>query len=299
MDRLYLMTVFAAVADAGSFGGAARRLDISAPAVTRAVAALEQRLAVQLLARTTRNVRLTDVGERYLNDVRKIITAADEADEAAVGINSEPRGHLTITAPVMFGRMYVLPGIAQYLARYPKTEVSAMFLDRVVNMMEEGVDVGVRIGELSDSSYRALRVGQVRRVVCGAPDYLARHGIPTRPGDLAVHTLIVASSLSPRADWRFVEQGVPTMLQVCPRLSFTSVDGAIEAAVQNIGLTRVMSYQIAPQLAAGTLKIVLSEYETAPVPINILHREGRNASAKVRAFVDLLAEQLRVDASLA
>jgi DNA-binding transcriptional LysR family regulator len=298
MDRLHLMTVFVAVAEANSFAGAARRLDMSPPAVTRAVAALEQRLAVQLLTRTTRNVRLTDVGERYLHDARKIISAVDEADEAAVGVNAAPRGHLVITAPVMFGRMYVLPGIAQYLAQFPATEVSAMFLDRVVNMMEEGVDVGVRIGELGDSSYRALRVGEVRRVVCAAPDYLACHGIPTEPDELLAHTVIVASSLAPRADWRFIEQGVATMLQVRPRLSFTCVDGAIEAAVHGVGLTRVMSYQIAPQLRAGTLKIVLSEYETAPVPIHILHREGRNASAKVRAFVDLLAARLRVDPSL-
>ncbi|MEN9452497.1 MAG: hypothetical protein RLZZ369_1556, partial [Pseudomonadota bacterium] len=151
MDRLYLMTVFVAVAEEESFAGAARRLGMSPPAVTRAIASLEDRLGVKLLNRTTRYVRATDAGQRYLDDARRVIAAADEADEAAVGINSEPRGHLTVTAPVLFGRMYVMPGIVNFLQTYPETSVSALFLDRVVNMLEEGVDVGIRIGELSDS----------------------------------------------------------------------------------------------------------------------------------------------------
>ena len=298
MDRLYLMTVYVAVAEEESFAGAARRLGMSPPAVTRAIAALEDRLGVKLLNRTTRHVRATEAGERYLDDARRVIAAADEADEAAVGINAQPRGHMTVTAPVLFGRMYVMPGIVNYLQQHPDTSVSALFLDRVVNMLEEGVDVGIRIGELSDSSYRALRVGHVRRVLCAAPSYLQRRGIPQVPQDLKQHDVIVASSLSQNIEWRFVDQGEPSSVRIRPRLTVSSNDGAIEAATLGLGVTRLMSYQVAPMLAAGALKVVLSEFESPRVPIHIIHREGRHASAKMRAFIDLMAEHLRAEPSL-
>lgn len=298
MDRLYLMTVFVAVAEEESFAGAARRLGMSPPAVTRAIAALEDRLGVKLLNRTTRHVRATDAGQRYLDDARRVIAAADEADEAAVGINAQPRGHMTVTAPVLFGRMYVMPGIVEYLRAYPDTTVSALFLDRVVNMLEEGVDVGIRIGELSDSSYRAVRVGHVRRVICASPAYLKQHGIPQTPQDLRQHEVIVASSMSQSVEWRFVDQGEPVSVRIKPRLTVSSNDGAIEAALQGLGVTRLMSYQVAPLLAKGKLKVVLSEFESPRVPIHIIHREGRHASIKMRAFIDLMAERLRADSSL-
>ena len=182
MDRLHLMEVFVAVAEEEGFAAGARRLRMSPPAVTRAIAALEARLGVKLLNRTTRFVRVTEAGQRYLDDTRRIIGEVDEADEAAAGINAEPRGHLSVTAPVMFGSLYVTPGIVEFLERYPAAEVSAVFLDRIVNMLEEGIDVGVRIGELPDSSMKALRVGYVRRVLCAAPSYLERHGEPEGVG---------------------------------------------------------------------------------------------------------------------
>lgn len=298
MDRLYLMTVYVAVAEEESFAGAARRLGMSPPAVTRAIAALEERLGVKLLNRTTRHVRATDAGQRYLDDARRVIAAADEADEAAVGINAQPRGHMTVTAPVLFGRMYVMPGIVEYLRTYPETTVSALFLDRVVNMLEEGVDVGIRIGELSDSSYRAVRVGHVRRVICASPAYLKQQGIPQTPSDLKHHEVIVASSMSQSVEWRFVDNGEPLNVRIKPRLTVSSNDGAIEAALQGLGVTRLMSYQVAPLLAKGQLKVVLSEFESPRVPIHIIHREGRHASTKMRAFIDLMAQRLRADASL-
>lgn len=298
MDRLYLMTVFVAVAEEESFAGAARRLGMSPPAVTRAIASLEDRLGVKLLNRTTRYVRATDAGQRYLDDARRVIAAADEADEAAVGINSEPRGHLTVTAPVLFGRMYVMPGIVNFLQTYPETSVSALFLDRVVNMLEEGVDVGIRIGELSDSSYRALRVGQVRRVLCASPAYLKKNGIPNTPQELKQHQVIVASGVTQSVEWRFLDQGEPVNVRMKPRLTVCTNDGAIEAALQGLGVTRLMSYQVAPLLVSGKLKVVLSEFESPPVPVHIIHREGRNASTKMRAFIDLMAERLRADTSL-
>ncbi len=298
MDRLHLMTVYVAVAEEEGFAAAARRLAMSPPAVTRAISALEDRLGVKLLQRTTRHVRVTEAGERYLDDARRVIAAADEADEAAAGINAQPRGHMTVTAPVLFGRMYVMPGIVDYLRQHPETSVSALFLDRVVNMLEEGVDIGIRIGELSDSSYRALRVGHVRRVICAAPSYLKRHGIPQTPHELKQHQVIVASSLSQNIEWRFVDQGEPLSVRIKPRLTVSSNDGAIEAASLGLGVTRLMSYQVAPLLAAGKLKVVLSEFESPKVPIHIVHREGRHASAKMRAFIDLMAERLRAEPSL-
>lgn len=299
MDRLHLMTVFIAVAEEESFAGGARRLGMSPPAVTRAVAALEVKLGVKLLQRTTRYVRVTEAGQRYLDDARRIVADVDEADEAAAGINAAPRGQLTVTAPVLFGKLFVMPGIVDYLNRYPEVEVSALFLDRVVNMLEEGIDVAVRIGQLPDSSMRAIRVGEVRRVLCASPDYLARAGLPVSPAALRDHTIIAATGVSPAVEWRFgADNSGTSAVKLRPRLTVTSNDAAIEAARSGLGITRLMSYQIAAPLAAGELKIVLSEFENAPLPIHIVHRESKFGSNKVRSFIDLMVERLRADKHL-
>lgn len=298
MDRLNLMTIFVAVAEQEGFSGAARHLNISPPAVTRAIAALEEHLGVKLFNRTTRFVRLTEAGQRYFEDAQRVIAAADEADEAAIGRNSEPKGHLVITAPVLFGRLYVMPSISDYMQRYKDTEVTVLFLDRIVNLLEEGVDVGIRIGDLPDSSYKALRVGQVRRVLCASPAYLAKHGIPNSPDELITHQLIVAGMIAPNIDWRFGKDSSSTTIRIKPRLRVTSNDSAIEAAISGLGITQLLSYQIAPQVASGELKIILSEFETKPIPINVIHREGRYASAKVRSFIDLITSNLRANSSL-
>ena len=292
MDRLHQMNVFVAVAEEAGFAAGARRLQMSPPAVTRTVAALEERLGVKLFNRTTRYVRATDAGVRYLADARIILAAADNADQAAAGINADPRGHLAVTAPSLFGRMFVIPGIIDYLQRYPGTEVSAIFLDRVVNLLEEGLDVGVRIGELPDSSMRAIRVGSVRLVVCAATAYLEEHGLPQRPEDLLEHPVVASSAGSDFHNWRFAGPN-KRPLPIEPRLKVTTNDAAIEAVVHGFGITRLLSYQIAPYLANGELKVLLPDYEPAPRPVHILHREGRYASARIRTFVDLLAEQLR------
>ena len=298
MDRLHLMAVFVAVAEEESFAGGARRLGMSPPATTRAIAALEDRLGVKLLNRTTRFVRVTEAGQRYLDDARRIIGEADEADEAAAGINAEPRGHLAVTAPVLFGKLFVLPGIVDYLQRYPAMEVSALFLDRVVNLLEEGLDVGVRIGELPDSSMKAIRVGAVRRVLCAAPGYLDRHGTPATPAELPGHALISASAVSPTHEWKFGQGIEQSSVRVKPRLTVSNNGAAIEAARQGFGITRLLSYQIAAPLASGELKLLLREWEPEPLPIHVLHREGRYASAKIRAFIDLMAARLRGDPAL-
>jgi len=298
MDRFHSISVFVAVAETGGFAAAARQLQMSPPAVTRAIAALEEQLGVKLFNRTTRYVRTTEAGQRYLTDARRILADLNAADEAAAGINAEPRGHLTITAPVMFGRMHVMPGIIDYLERYPGTEVSCMFLDRIVNLLEEGIDVGIRIGELPDSSMQALRVGSVRMALCASPDYLERNGIPLHPKDLLQHSIIASSAGANTADWRF-HQGKDEFTQrLQPRLSVTTNDAAITAAVQGLGITRLLSYQVAPQIADHTLQPVLEDFEAPPLPIHIVHREGRYSSTRVRAFIDLLAERLRADQTI-
>jgi DNA-binding transcriptional LysR family regulator len=298
MDRFHLMSVFVAVAEQQGFAAAARRLQLSPPAVTRAVAALEEQLGVKLLNRTTRYVRATEVGQRYLEDARRILADVDAANETAAGVNSEPRGHLSITAPVLFGRMFVMPGIVEYLNTYPDTEVSAVLLDRIVNMLEEGLDVGIRIGELPDSSLRALRVGSIRVVLCASPGYLERQALPQKPQDLSKYSIIASSAGNQAINWRFESAKGNHVLRLQPRLTVTTNDAAIEAAVQDFGITRLFSYQVAAQVESGELKIILPEYEPAPRPIYIVHREGRYASARIRAFVDLMARRLRSDKAL-
>lgn len=298
MDRLHLMNVFVAVAEEESFAAGARRLGMSPPAVTRAIAALEERLRVKLLNRTTRFVCTTEAGQRYLEDARRIISEVDDADDAAAGINAEARGHLSITAPALFGKMFVLPGIMEYLRRYPAMEVSALFLDRPVNLLEEGLDVGIRIGELPDSSMRAIRVGSVRRVLCATPVYLEKHGTPDTPAELSDHTLIAASTISSNHEWKFGRVPELSSIRVKPRLILNNNDAAIEAVLQGFGIARLLSYQIGTYLVTGQLKIILRESEPNPMPIHVVHREGRYASIKVRAFIDLIVARLREDSSL-
>jgi DNA-binding transcriptional LysR family regulator len=298
MDRLHLMMVFVAVGEEESFVAAARRLTISPPTVTRAISALEDVLGVKLLQRTTRNVRLTEAGRRYLDDVRNIMMRIEEANEAVIGVNAVPRGQLNVTAPVLFGKLFVMPSIVEYLNCFPGMEVAAFFLDSAVNLVEEGMDVAVRIGPLPDSGLRSLRVGQCRRVLCASPAYLATYGVPQHPVDLLQHTIIAASSVSPSVEWKFGPDCGPTLTRMHPRLTVTSNDAAIEAARQGLGITRLLSYQIASHLAAGELEILLAEYENAPLPIQVLHRESKYGSSKVRNFIDLLVEKLRADKHL-
>lgn len=293
MDKLHLMTVFVAVAEEEGFAAAARRLAMSPPAVTRAIAALEARLSVKLLNRSTRFVRVTEAGQRYLEDVRRIIADVEAADEATAGINAEPRGHLTVTAPVMFGKMFVMPGIVEYLQRYPAMDVSALFLDRVVNLLEEGVDVGVRIGELPDSSMKAIRVGQIHRVLCASPVYLQQHGTPANPDELSRHSIIAATGVTPMVEWRFAHAGQNMAVKVRPRLTVSSNDAAIEGSLAGLGISRLLSYQVGGYFDDGQLCRVMQAYETVPLPVHVVHREGRYANVKVRSFVDLIVAQLR------
>lgn len=294
MDRFTELQVYVAVAEAESFAAGARKLGISPPMATRAVADLEARLGIKLLNRTTRFVRATDAGKRYLDDARRLLAELTQADEAAAGINGEPSGLLGITAPVLFGKHYVLPGVLDYLNRYPRMEVNALFLDRVVNLLEEGLDVGIRIGELADSSLNAVAVGKVIRVTCAAPAYLARAGKPDKPGDLLEHSIVLANGLNASPEWKFGAASV----HLKPRLSFATNDAALEATLAGFGITRLLSYQVAPYIADGRLVPLLVDEDPQQLPIHIVYREGRYASAKIRTFVDLMAERLRADRAL-
>ncbi|HZH10690.1 MAG TPA: LysR family transcriptional regulator [Microvirga sp.] len=298
MDRLQAMTVFVAVAEEEGFAPAARRLTISPPVVTRAIAALEARIGTRLLHRTTRNVRLTEAGARYLEDCRRILSEIDEAEETAAGSHREPQGQLAVTASVLFGRMYVAPILLDFLGRYPRVSGRTLFVDRVVNLMEEGLDVAVRIAHLPDSGMTALKVGSVRRLVCASPAYLAEHGIPQEPDDLTRHRTIAFQGVTPSPEWSFQNGGSELKVRLSPRLEVNTAEMAITAAVHGHGLTRVLSYMVAPELAAGRLKIVLAEHEPAPVPIHLVHGEGRQTSARVRTFIDFAAQRLRADGSI-
>lgn len=298
MDRFHLLNVFVAVAEAESFAGAARRLRLSPPAVTRAVVALEERLGVRLLTRTTRVVRVTEAGARYLEDARRIMVEMDEADAAAAGVNATPQGHLAVTAPVLFGKLYVMPIVTEYQSIFAQTSLSALFVDRLVNLVEEGIDVGIRIGELPDSSLRAIRVGRVRRVIVGAPAYFDEHGVPETPEALARHRLVVSSGLSPTNDWSFESAGGKRSVRVQPRIVVNTNDAPLEAAKAGYGLTRLLSYQVAPELNSGELRAVLADCEGPDLPVHVVHREGRHRSSKVRSFVDLAVERLRADRAL-
>lgn len=293
MDRLETMRVFVAVAEEEGFAAAARRLALSPPAVTRAVTALEERLGASLLHRTTRIVRLTEAGARFLADCKRILAEIEEAEAAAAGAHAEPRGLLTVTASSLFGRMFVAPVLLDFLARHPLLSARTVFVDRIVDIVDEGIDVAVRISHLPDSSLTAARVGAVRRVLCASPGYLAQRGAPETPADLARLDAIAFGPVTPRDEWSFPSDTGTITVSPPTRLFVNTADVAIAAAVAGRGVTRVLSYMIEPDVRAGRLAIVLPGYEPPPVPIHVVHAEGRRAAARVRAFVDLAVERLR------
>jgi DNA-binding transcriptional LysR family regulator len=293
-DRLDALTIFAAVAEQQSFAEAARHLSRSPASVTRAIAALEERLQTRLFNRTTRSVALTDAGARYLESCRRLLATYDELEAVTLGERAQPRGWINVTAPTMFGRLHVLPIVRTFLGEYPQVDVRLLLLDRVVSLVDEGLDLGVRIGQLPDSSLRAVRVGQVRRIVCAAPQYIAQHGMPMEPHDLCNHIVVACTSVTPIPDrWSFHGPSGVTSVAVKPRLVVNTTAGAVDAAVDGLGLTCVRSYQAEPHIAAGRLQTVLTEYEPPPAPIHIVHPEGRHLPAKVRLFLDHAASVLR------
>jgi DNA-binding transcriptional LysR family regulator len=290
MDRIDAMQAFVAVADGQGFAPAARKLGLSPSAVTRLIAALEQRLGARLLQRTTRQVTLTDAGSRYLERVRRILADVEEAEQAVEGERTRPGGRLVISAPVGFGRLHVSPVVSAYLKRFPEVGADLRLSDRMINLVEEGVDLAVRIGHLPDSTLVARHVGEMGRIVVASNDYLKAHGEPKRPAEIVAHQTIEFGAMTAAADWRFVENNTEIRVSPSPRFSSNSADAAIQHAEAGGGLTRVLAYQAAASLRAGRLKIVLAKFEQPPLPIHIVYPTSRLLSAKVRTFIDLVTE---------
>jgi len=292
-DRLDTIAIFVAVAEHESFAEAARQLGRTPAAVTRAIATLESQLRTRLLNRTTRSVSLTDDGARYLDVCKRLLAVYDELQDLEIGSEAPPHGTLHVTAPVVFGRLHVVPAIASFLERFPHVDVQARLTDRVVSLVEEGLDVGVRLGELPDSSLRAVNVGHVHMAVYGAPDYLARRGTPVTVDDLASHALISCSGVTPTPRRWSVKGARGDGVAVRPRLTVNTADAAADAAAAGLGLAFLVSYQVEAHVRAGRLRQVLEDCATSPFPIQIVHPAGRYEPTRLRMFVEHVAAELR------
>jgi DNA-binding transcriptional LysR family regulator len=290
MDRLDAMQAFVTVADLKGFAPAARKLGLSPSGVTRLIAALENHLSARLLQRTTRSVTVTDAGARYLERARRILADVEEAEIATESERARPSGRLVISAPVGFGRLHVSPVLTTYLKRYREVSAELRLEDRMINLVEEGIDLAVRIGHLADSSLVARHIGEMRRITVASPGYLKARGEPKRPQDIAAHDTIQFGSAAGSDEWRFVEGGNEVRLDHSPRFSTNSADAAIRYAEAGGGLTRVLAYQAAEAIKRGRLKAVLTKFEQPPLPIHIIYPTSRLLSAKVRTFIDLVVE---------
>ena len=284
MDRLAALTTFVAVAERGGFKAASRHLGVSPPAVTRTIAALERHLGVRLFRRSTRSVALTEEGAALLERAREILMRLQDAEHVVMGRQATPQGELQITAPVVFGRLHVLPVVADLLARHRQMSVRLLLLDRNIRLVEEGIDVAVRIGEPRDSSLRSVAVGTVRQVLVASPAYCAARGHPADPKALGLHDLIAGDNVRTGSQWRFGPHSVG--VAITPRLTVTSIDAQLAAATAGLGIANVLSYQAAEGLAAGTLCRVLDEHAPPPVPIHLLFDAGRANLPSVRLFLD-------------
>jgi DNA-binding transcriptional LysR family regulator len=265
---------------------AAVSLDTSLPSVVRTLAALERHLGVRLLNRTTRRLHLTDEGTQYLERCRLVLAAVQDADASVIDRQAEPQGRLSITASVLFGRFHVAPIVRAFLARYPAVSAELLFVDRVVNVVEEGIDVAVRIGHLPDSSLIAIPVGQVRRVVCASERYLRRFGIPRLPQDLRLHRCVRHTGLSPRNEWSFRVGRRDKAVPINTVMTTNQIDTALAACADGLGLGMFLSYQTQPLLSQRKLRYVLEGFETPPVPLQVVYPHSRLLSATVRTFLD-------------
>jgi DNA-binding transcriptional LysR family regulator len=292
MDKLKAMQTFVQIAESGSLTAAAKRQSSSLPAVVRSLAALEADLGVRLFNRTTRRISLTEEGRRYLATSRELLTALDDAEAALSAEAGEPSGQLTITAPVLFGQMHVAPAVARFVQRYDKTRCSVLLYDRVVNLLDEGIDVGIRIGHLEDSSLVARPVGSIRRVVVASPAYLRRHGTPEHPHDLLGANCVRFIGAS-GAWWVFHENGKPLNVPITGNLDFNHAAPAVEACVAGLGFGTFISYQVEPWLKLKKLKVVLQEFEPPPRPIHIVYPHARLLPARVRVFIDFMKDSLQ------
>ena len=293
MDKLEAMKGFVRIVEKGSLTAAAADLGTSLPSMVRTLAALEREVGVTLLNRTTRRIHLTDEGRQYLEHCRIILGQVREAEAALTSRRLKPQGRLSVTASVMFGRRHVAPIVNEFVRVYPDVTAELLFVDRVVSLVEEGVDVAVRIGHLSDSSLVAIPVGKVRRVVCASLAYLRRNGTPRRPGDIREHRCIRFTGLTPRSEWPFRVDARSTVVPITSVLTCNQVDAAVDACAGALGLGSFLSYMVAPLRRSGKLKYVLEDFETEPLPVHVAYPHSRLLSAAVRAFVDLCVQRLR------
>jgi DNA-binding transcriptional LysR family regulator len=293
MDRFEAMSILVAAVEAGSLSAAARRLGTPLTTVSRKVSELEAHLKTRLLNRSSRQLTLTDAGRSYVAACRRILEDVGDAERAASGEFSAPKGDLAVAAPIVFGRLHVLPVAIEFLKTYPDINIRLVLSDSVVNLVEEHLDVAVRIGELADSSLVATRTGSIRRVICGSSHYFAERGVPESPADLATHDCITFEGLMPNDRWRFTVGRSEVSVPIRSRLIVNTAEAAIDAAIAGLGVTRVLSYQIANALRDGALKMALREFEPAPVPVSLVYAGGRLLPLKLRAFLDFATPRLR------
>ena len=293
MNKLQAMTTFVRIVEKGSLTAAAAALDTSLPSVVRTLAALEHHLGVRLLNRTTRRIHLTDDGAQYLERCRAILSAVQDTEATLTARQIEPQGRLTVTASVLFGRRYVAPIVSEFIRRYPNISADLLFVDRVVNVIEEGLDVAVRIGHLRDSSLVAIAVGQVRRVVCASPQYLRRYGIPRAPEGIRRHSCVRHTGLSPRNEWHIRVDRRTVTIPITSVITCNEIDSALSACTNGLGLGMFLSYQVAPYRKSNKLRYVLEEFETEPLPVQVIYPHSKLLSTKVRAFVDECVKKLR------
>lgn len=290
MDKIESMRIFLKTADTLSFVETSRLLNLSPPAITRAIAQLEHSLTAKLFIRSTRHVRLTDVGLRFYHDAKRIIEDLEQAEAQARGQHQSPQGKLSITAPVLFGQQHVIPIVIDYLQQHPQVDIDAQFYDRNSHLLEEDLDIAIRIGPLRDSSMYAVHVGHVKRITCASPAYLSKHGIPETPQALAKHEIIQASTVETSATWRY---GDKQQVKVSPRLCCNQNSAALTAAISGFGITRLMSYQVGEQIAHGKLMPVLEAFDSELLPVSVVYLEGRRNNNKIRSFVELAVKKLR------
>jgi DNA-binding transcriptional LysR family regulator len=292
MDRILEMTAFVAVAEAQSFSTAAKKLGLSPPTITRSVSALEDRLGAPLLVRTTRSVRLTDAGANFLDDARRILGEITEAEQAAAGAQAVARGALRITAPVLFGEMFVLPLVRDFLSLHPNLTAQLLMHDRVVNIVEEGLDLALRIGRFDDSGLQSIELGAVRRMLVASPGYLAANGTPRQLADLRHHRLTMSTGNSASQEWGFGSGAGAASVHVNPALMVSTLRAAIDSARDGWSITRVLSYQVRDDLNAGRLVGLLEELEPPPLPVCLVFPQSRRPSARLMAFIDMASERL-------
>lgn len=293
MDRFDTMSVLLAVVEEGSLSAGARRLRVPLATVSRKVSDLEAHLGTQLLVRTSRQVILTDSGRSYVEAAKRILEQVDEAERSAAGEHSEPRGQLSITTPVVFGRLHVLPIAADFLNAHPNINLRMYMIDRYVNLLEENLDVGVRLGHLQDSALRATRVGQVRRVICASPAYIARCGIPKVPDDLRKHQGISFHGFATSPEWRYRGDNETLAVEARNRVVVNTTEAAVDAALAGLGIVRLLSYQVIEKIQSGELVPLLEEFAPDPIPVQLIYAEQGMLPVKVRAFLDWITSRLR------